>query len=420
MANMRTSIVILGAGYAGIRAAVDLCRARKRGEAIDITLVTDRPYHIDTPALYEVATAYLHRESAQSSETIEEGVGVSLNDIFVGQPIRLMIRTVRDIAPRERLIHYADGTTTSYDILVIALGAALASYGIPGVSPFAFSVKTISEALELRHRIVRQFMMAKKLPPAERANSLSFAVIGAGATGVETAAELCGQVKKLCARHQIDTTCPRVFLIEAKDEILPSIPARDRHYAMSRLRQIGIDILCGQSIASVEEHGVVFTDGRHLPAATVIWTGGLKVHPALSGAELPLAVWGVACETTLQVKGQPNIFAAGDAAVLIDYPTKIPGVVPVAYTQGALVAANIVRLLHHQTLKPYRYHTWGAIITLGGKAAVALLSPQTSVRGLPAWLLKRMVTLRYWLSLLSPHRALSFWRHGIKLHSMND
>lgn len=417
MRSQRTRIVILGAGYAGIRVARDLLRAKKRGAAISITLLSDRPQHIDAPALYEVATAYLHRESVASSEAIEAGVGVALEEIFANQPIELVVRTVRDILPQERLVECGDNTTISYDILVIALGASLATYGVSGIMEHAFSVKTITEALELRHHIVRQFMMAKDVPAAQRGHSLSFAVVGAGATGVELAAELCGQIQKLCQRHQIDATCPRVFLIEGQAEILSTIPPSQRTYALARLKQLGVEIKTGRAITSVQSDGVVFADGELLPAATVVWTGGLKVHPVLTGAQLPLAAWGVACTPTLQVVGQPAIFVAGDAAIL-DTTTKIPGVAPVAYTEGSLVASNIIRSLRGQELRPYHYHSVGALIALGGKTAIAVGMYQLT--GTSAWLLKKIVALHYWLSVLTPARAISFWRHGLKLYSLND
>lgn len=419
MGSAPKRIVILGAGYAGIRTALDLARAKKRGVNIDITVISDRPYHIDSPALYEVATAYLHKESATSSETIGAGVGVPLNDIFAGLPITVRRHTVRDIVPTQRVVQMHDGAAVSFDTLVIALGASVATYGIPGVLQHAFSVKTISEALELRHHIVRQFMMAKRLPPEDRRHNLSFAVVGAGATGVEIAAELCGQITKLCQRHQIDATCPRVFLIEAAPEILPTVAVVLRPYAQARLKHIGVELYLGQPITGVSEQGVTFVDGSLLPAATVIWTGGLKVHPALRGAQLPLKHWGVACADTLQVVGHPNIFVAGDAAVLAS-TEKIPGIVPVAYTEGALVAQNILRQIRGEKLAPYQYRTLGALITVGGKSAVATLPGARTMVGLPAWVLKKVVALRYWTTVVSWWRAVSFWWHGIKLHSLND
>lgn len=419
MGSAPKRIVILGAGYAGIRIALDLAYAKERGANLEITLITDRPYHIDTPALYEVATAYLHRESQTSSETIGDGVGVRLNEIFAGLPMTIRLHTVHDIVPAERLVYMRDGAVVSFDTLCIAMGASVATFGIPGVVEHAFSVKTISEALELRHHIVRQFMMAKKLPLTARGQSLSFIVVGAGAAGVEVAAELCGQITKLCVRHEIEATCPRVFLVEATPEILPTVEPTARHYARERLRKLGIEVVTGRPITGVTGQGVTLADGHSLPAATVIWTGGLKVHPALAGAQLPLKRWGVACERTLQVMGHPNIFVAGDAAIL-DAAEKIPGVAPVAYAQGALVAQNILRQIKGEPLAAYQYRSLGALITVGGKVAVAMLPGGRTMVGLPAWVLKKIAMLHYWTSVLSLVRAVSFCRHSLKLHSLND
>lgn len=421
MRQSRKRIVILGAGYAGIRVAAQLGRAKKRGAPIDIMLVSDRANHVDTPALYEVATAYLDRESRESSETLAAGVGVALRTIFSGQPITVVPRRLRDILPRERLVVCTDGTTYSFDVLVIGVGAAVAAHGIAGVREHAFGLKTISEALELRHHIVRQFMMATQFPADEQGRGLSFVVVGAGATGVELAAELCGQTKKLCARHRIDPTLPRIVLIESQTDVLPTLAPRLRQYARKRLEHRGVRLVLNQAVAQVQEHGVVLADGTFVPAATVVWTGGLSVQALLVGSQLPLAGWGVACENTLQVVDHPTIFAAGDAAVLVHYPEEIPGVVPVAYTQGRTVATNILHQLAGEPLDHYQYRTLGAMVAVGGKAAVLQLSgAQRGMAGHVPWVLKKLVALRYWLSVLPPGRAFSLWRQGLKLHSMND
>lgn len=413
-------VVILGAGYAGVRVARDLARWRRKGGEVEIILVNNSAVHLEVPALYEVATAYLDTESTLSSEKVQTGVSVNLTDIFHELPLELKIGTVTDIEPVSRLVKFTDGSSLSYDTLVVAVGAHLATFGIPGVKQFGFSVKTLPEALELRHHIVRHFMMARRLPPEKIGSLLSLVVVGAGAAGVETATELVGQIKKLCGRYGIAPELPHVYLAEAGPDILSMVPPALRDFARQRLQHLGVELMVGNPITAVARDHVVFKNGRTLATHTVIWTGGLTVHPLLVGAQLPLQKWGLSCENTLQVVGHPTIFAVGDCAFLGSYPDKIPATVPVAYTQAATVARNIQRLLTGEAVQPYRYRTLGALITLGGKQAIATLPGGRGLTGFWPWVIKKLVTLRYWRGYLGTWRAIAFWRQGILMQSQND
>ncbi len=420
MASSLARVVVLGAGYAGVRVARDLARAVLHGEKLEVVLVSGAPHHVDIPLLYEVATAYLPQESTLSSEIVQQSISVPIRELFSSLPITWHEGTVHDIKPKDRLITFVDGRSLSFDILVVAVGAALATYGISGVNEHAFSVKNLHAALELRHHIVRQFMMVHQLDAAARRTALSFVVVGAGAAGVETAAELHGHIRKLCEKYHVAAGEIAITLVEAAPEILSMLSPALRTYAMRRLHRLGVRVLTSHPITSVESNRVVLADGRTVRAGTTIWTGGLTAHPLLMGAELPVARWGLACTTSLQVEGYPHIFVAGDAAVLTSYPEKIPAAVPVAYAQGKLVAANILRLLHGQPLHPYQYHTMGALIAMGGKSVIALFPGGRGITGLVPWLIKKIVELRYWKTYLSWSRALAFWYSGLNLHNRND
>ncbi|MEX1997955.1 MAG: FAD-dependent oxidoreductase [Candidatus Andersenbacteria bacterium] len=419
-ASRRQRVLVIGGGYAGVRVARDLARARRRGVPLEIVLVSNDGFHLETPALYEVATAYLDRESTLSSEQVQATVCVDLAEIFAELPVTIQRKTVSGIETTSRLVTCRDATALSYDLLVVALGAHVATYGVPGVQEFAFGVKTLHEALELRHHIVRHFLMAKKLPPEKTGGLLSFVVVGAGAAGVETAAELAGQVYKLCTKYGVALSCPRVSLVEAGEDILPGVAEPVRKFARTRLQKLGVEIMTHQRVTAVGSDHVVLTDERRLPTNAVIWTGGLVINPILSAAGLPVQRWGVACESSLQVVGHPDIYAAGDCAIPVSIPEKIPATVPVAYTQAKLVASNIVRQLQGKPLVSYRFHSLGALIALGGKRAVATLPGNRGLVGRWPWIIKQFVMLRYWLGYLAWHRALRFWWHRVVAQSYND
>lgn len=421
MLELKRRVVILGGGYAGVRVAWDLTQALRRGAALDVVLVNDSAYHLNTPLLYEVATAYLKSESTQSSERVRDSVCVPLEEIFSSRALTIKLGRVTSIVPAERLVVFRDTTSLSYDTLVVALGAEVATYGTPGVHEHAFSVKTLHESLELRHHIVRHFMLAKKAESESAARALlTFVIVGAGAAGVETAAELAGHIAHQCQVRGVAVDVPHIVLVEAGEEILRAAPPVLRQKTVRRLQELGIEVRVHNPITKVAAEHVELANGNRILTHTTIWTGGLAAPALFSAAGLPVAQWGIAAEDTLQVTGHPNIFVAGDCAVLPNYPEKIPATVPVAYTQGALVAANIVRQLRQEPLVSYRYETLGALIATGGKTAVAIFPNQRGWFGVMPWLVKQLLTLRYWSWYLSVGAALKFWWRSVILHTHND
>lgn len=413
-------VVVVGAGYAGVRAARDLGVAARRGTALEVVLINDTARHLDRSLLYEVASAYLPRESAQSTERVTAGAAVELAQLFAGLPVTVRIGRVTGIDLAHRLLTVGERESVSYDYLVLALGACLQTAGVTGVANHAFSVTGLSDTLTLRHHVVRQFHLARQSSAPLSTARLTFVVVGGGAAGVEIATELAGQVRNLCRKHGIDPSVPRLILLEAGSTILRRLPVAAQQYAHTRLRQLGITLRVNQAVTAVTADHLVLASGEKIPTQTVVWAGGLKPHPLLLAAGVPVNGWGVAVERTLQVQGEAHVFAAGDTAIVTDSVPPLPASVPVAYTQGALVAHNVLQLLRGRPLAPYRYHTIGELIALGGKDAVAVIGQRTVWHGWPAWVLKKLLTLRYWLGLLSWRGAWRFWRHSVVLQSLND
>jgi len=402
-------VVIIGGGYAGVRAAHDLAKA-SRHDALEIILVSDSPYHVEIPSLYEVATSFIGHESVHSSEIACQGVMVPLEDIFEKLPVVVKHGGVTEIEPQDRLVVMQDHSTLSYDYLVLALGAKTATYNIPGVQEHAFGIKTLPEALRLRHHIIR-LLMTETAP--------TFIVVGGGATGVEVIAELAGLIRHVQHAHHV-TKRLKLILIEASPAILRDVPQETRDAIMYRLQQLGVTIMVNEPVARIESSGVALASGQHVGSHAVIWAGGLQAHEVVMRSHLPLKGWGVQVEKTLQVAGHPTIFAAGDSAVIDDAAMHVPATVPVAYTQGSLIARNIMHLIAQQPLEPYRYDAPGQLITLGGKRALYMSTNKRTMIGLAPWIARQFVTLQYWLRYLAPWTALHVWYQGIWQQSRND
>jgi NADH:ubiquinone reductase (H+-translocating) len=418
MGGARKRVVILGAGFAGVRVARDLAR-QNRGQ-FEIILVNNSPDHTDITSLYEVATAYLSHESQISSERIASSVSVPLEKIFAGQPMWIQVKQVVRLDVHSRLVIFSDKSSISYDILVITLGAALATFGVPGVQEFGFNVKTLADAMSLRHHIVRQFHLALSLSPSEKSTALTFVVVGAGAAGVETAAELAGNVRKQCVKHGLNPKDVRIVMVEAGNRILGALPPHLSDIAAAHLDAQRITLLLNRPVAEITKEGVLFADGEGIKSRTIIWTGGLTIHPILAAAGLPVARWGVECDKTLRVKGFPNIFIAGDSAVVSELPSPFPATVPVAYQEAKVVAKNIMRHLNHRPLEVYTHQGAGSLIAIGGKKAIAAIPSHKGFIGFLPWLAKQLVMLRYWSWYLNPFQALAFRWHSFKIQRGND
>lgn len=414
---MANRVVILGGGYAGLRVAHDVCRAMTaRGG--EVVLVGAQLDHLDVTSLYEVATARLKRESRLSSELISRGFGVSLEEITAHWPVKVKIGKVDMISTADRLLLFQDNMSVSYDQLVLAVGAETALYGVPGVAEHAFSIKTLSEALRLRHHITRCLKQAQAARGPERTALCTFVIVGAGATGVEVASELMGLVRHW---QKVDHTLqPKVILVEAGDQLLRELPARVQQRVVKRLERLGITVRLSCSVVAVGEREVSLRTGGTIATRTVIWAGGLQPAGVLIRSHLPTVRWGVRTTETLQVVGHPTIFAVGDCAVVEGMTTPIPATVPVAYRQGALVARSLLQQQRGEPLQPFIWRQRSQIITLGGKTTLLITSRGWAFVGWWPWFIKHVVLWVYWCRYVSPWRALQLLTQQMTVETQND
>jgi NADH dehydrogenase len=417
-ASAQKRVVVVGGGYAGIRVAYDVARLVP-AEACEVVLISDDDQHIDTPALYEIATAALPHESTNSSELIVRGASADVVDLITARGVVVRRGRVRHIHVQERLVICDDQSTISFDWLVLAVGAQLATYHIPGVEEHTFNVKNMTEALRLRHHIMRTLLTAPELPAEQQRQALTFVVAGGGATGVEVITELMHLLTTVRRQRRLPLDRVRSILVEASPHILHELPAEWRHRVQRFLIDQAIEVMVGRAVTEITEGALVLSDHTRIATRTVVWCGGLRSHSLLGRAGLPTQGRGVLVEETLQVVGHPHIFAVGDCAVLAVPDVRIPGTVPVAYSQGALVARNLRHLWRGEPLEQYHYHPTGQLITLGGKRAMALFSRYGAVGFLP-WLIKQLVACRYWAYYLSWPRALSLAWRKVAVQTQND
>lgn len=379
-------VVIVGAGFGGLKAARQL-----RHAPVQVTVVDRENHHLFQPLLYQVATA-----------------GLSPADISA--PIRGVLRPQRntavmladvtsiDVAGRAVL---AGERRIPYDYLVVATGARHSYFAHPEWERAAPGLKSIADATSIRRRVLLAFEQAELSDdPAERASLLTFVIVGAGPTGVEMAGAIAEMAHKALVadfRH-IDTRTARIVLAEAGPRILPSFSEKLATRAQHTLERMGVRVLAGHAVEQVDAAGVVVA-GQRIAARTVIWAAGVTASPAGEwlGATVDRA-GRVVVEPDLTVPEHPEIYVIGDTANVTNVTTgghPLPGVASVAMQQGRYVARQIARRVRGQAHgHPFTYVDKGSLATIGRAYAIAAIW-HIEMSGYLAWLTWMAVHIFY-------------------------
>ncbi len=372
----RPHVVIVGAGFGGLRAARTLGRA-----PVDVTLIDRNNYHTFLPLLYEVASAGLAPgEIAQPVRAILHGL----------RNVRFRMGEVRRIDLGERLV-ITDDWALRYDYLVLAAGSTTNFFGLRSVEERALGMKDLDDATGVRNHILRSFERATLIEEdPERERLMTMVVIGGGPTGVELAGALAELKRHVLPRDypELNLMKARVVLLEATNGLLAALPEGLQHKANEQLRRLGVEVRFGAAVSEVAPLGVVLSSGETIPAANVIWVAGVRGAQLAQRLSLELGPSGrVRVLPTLQVPGHPETYVVGDLSYL-DGPNGrgYPMLAQVAMQQGELAAANIVRELGRVNPRVFRYRDRGTMATVGRQMAVAhVFGLQFS--GLVAWLL---------------------------------
>jgi NADH dehydrogenase len=372
----RPRVLIVGGGFGGLYAAREF-----KGAPVDLTLIDRSNHHIFQPLLYQVATA-------------------TLAPTDIAAPLRWLLRKqkntevlmgdVKRVDPAARTAHFDGGSPLAYDYLILAAGGRHSYFGHADWESIAPGLKNIEDALEIRARFLGAFEQAELAEdPAERAAWLTFVIVGGGPTGVELAGML-----PTVARHalrpdfrRIDTSLARVILIEGGPRVLSTFPEDLAARTERDLRDLGVEVRTRSVVTSVDADGVRLGDER-IPAKTVLWAAGNAASPLgrLLGESVPVDKAGrVIVDPDLSVPGHREIFAVGDLAVMSSDGKPVPGVAQGAIQSGRAAARNILRDLHGQPRRPFRYFNKGDMATIGRYRAIANFGHGIHVAGYPAW-----------------------------------
>ncbi len=391
LADNRKQIVILGAGYAGLRTALRLGRMLKKNVNWRILLVDRYDFHQLKTELHEVAAGRVR----------EEAVSTPIVTFIRGRNIDFLNAEATDIDFVQQFVTTSKGKV-KYDKLVIALGSETEFFGIPGMGAQAFTLTSVEDARRIKNHIREMFVKAKnENDDAKRQALLTFVIGGGGFTGVELATELVGYISKLCRRFEIAKEKAQVIVIEAEERILPGFDLGLVNHAQKAMKNMGIRLLLKTPCVSAEEDYVRLRGGQKIPTRTLIWTGGVRACDLVAKAELKYGPRGrVAVNPYLESVDHHGIYVIGDNALVVDPITKRP-LAPsaqLALQQAEIVALNICAEINGVKRARYIPKVVGEFVSLGGRNAVGWVW-KFRVKGFAAWFLKRMSVVRYLYSL---------------------
>lgn len=372
-------IVILGAGYGGLRALKKLQESHPNAE---IVIVNKNDYHCETTSLHEVAAGTTNAEKIcyPISCVIDKKQTVFVQD------------TVLRVNREEKKVILEQRDPIAYDYLLIALGFESESFGIQGIEEYSLAISDIPSVERIRRHIETQFAQWAEDHKDER---LTIVVGGAGFTSFEFLGELTQRLPELIRRHNVDSSKVRIVCIESS--VLPTFDRELASYGTSRLKARGVEFVMGRVNRIVPNH-IYYKNGDELKmihAETFIWGGGVRGSSVINASEFEQQRGRVQVKSDLTVPGYPDIQIIGDCSAVIDpdrgrlYPTTAQ----IAMEQADCAAYNLKAQVDGRTLKRFVYKSRGTVCSLGMNDAMGQVMGK-NLKGYPASFMKKVIENR--------------------------
>ncbi len=392
-----------------MRAALDLSEYLSGQDDYEIILIDRKDYQLYHSALYEAATT---EHGLVEAKKVKKTLTIPFTEIFRRAKVKFF-KAYIDRIDFENGQVVTDSRIVYFDYLLIALGSVADFYGIPNLSKYGFTLKSLEDAVMIRNRV--EDMVSKK-------DSGLIVIGGGGFAGVEFAGELHNLLKHKAVHHKKNPDNFRVMVVEGSTGYLSGLPEKVSLLAGKRLSEMGVLSRFSTLVTDAGKDFVVLNNKDQLPCDLLVWTGGVRSCRLPATADLERDKKDRTPTTEfLNLKKFPSVFLAGDNLCFTDPITKkIPAqTAQEAIRQGRHAAKNNFRMIKRKSLLPYHAGPVRFVIPISGKYAI-LYAPNLIVTGFFGWVIRRLADLRYFASILGPLRALKFWLLENKIFVKND
>jgi len=387
--NQQERVLILGGGFGGIYAALELEKRLKGDRSVHVTLVNRENFFLFTPMLHEVAASDLDLTNIVSPVRKL----LRTTDFFEGDVVAI------DLHGKTATVqHGSDGHRHElrFDYLVIALGSVTNFFKLPGLEERALTMKSLGDAIHLRNRLISHLEEADTECACDiRDQLLTFVVAGGGFAGVETIAGINDFLREALPFYpHLNEAMIRVVLVHPGDVILPELGEELGAYAQKKLSERKIEIRTRSRVTGIDDDGVMLADGTLINTRTLIWTAGTSPHPALDALPCMKERGRITVNEYLEVESFPGVWSLGDCAVVPDPRTghSHPPTAQHALREGKVVARNIVAAIRGRKPKKFDFAAIGQLAAIGRRTGVAkILGFKFS--GFTAWFLWRTIYL---------------------------
>jgi len=413
------NIVILGAGFGGLRAAMKLGRKTKwlAKRGYQVILVDKNSYHTYTPTLYEVATT--SKETANYLDLKKVNTH-PISELLSGYNIQFRQDIVKNIDARKAEVQFVNGSSVSYSHLIFALGAKTNYFGIEGLEKKSFTLKNFTDALDIRDTIL------DKIYSTKYNHQFSIVICGAGPTGVELSAELKEWFSEL---KKEGTPCDiKITLLDASPSILSKFDKEVIRKAEKRLKRFGVDILTKSLVEKIARDKITLKGDIRFRYDILIWAGGIEANALTQILPFQKSGRGIEVEKTLEAKLLDKstklggkVYVIGDSATFKDSRTRsfVPQMARPAISEGTVAADNVIRNISGKPKRVFLPMDYPYVIPVGGKYAIVKIGSFV-ISGILGWILKGLIELGYLISIMPLGRALKIWYGGLVMFIKND
>jgi len=410
---MKSKIIIIGAGYAGILTAKKLAKQFRKNADVNITIIDRNPFHTMLTELHEVA----------ANRVDEDSIKISLKKVFAGRKVNVILDTVKSIDFDNHII---SGTNDKYDYdyLVLAAGSQPTYFGVTGAEEFSHNLWSYEDAVKLKEHIHNTFRKAaRETNLEEKKKLLAFYIVGAGFTGVEMAGELAEYAPILCEKYEIDRSLVTICNVDILSRTVPILPEKLSDKVEKRMKKMGVTVMLNTRVCGI---GPDFIDvkvgeacARYI-TGTVIWTAGIESADITNEAAKTLQSANrgrIKLDAFLRSQDNENVYVVGDNMFYIPEGEErpVPQMVENCEHSAATAAQNIsCAITGKGEMSKYKPSFHGVMVSVGGRYAVARVGLPTHMFNLPSFLAmlsKHFINIIYFIQVLGWNKVISYMKH---------